>query len=282
MNFNPKVSIYLPTKNRSKLLKRAIKSIINQDYKNIELIIVDDCSSDDTFDVIKLLSNNFDIKLIKNKKSLGPCKSRNLAINLSTGEFITGLDDDDYFSKNNRISKFVEYTKSYMNKKIIFFDMSTALTSSSMQLRHSSKFVNSKQIREANYIGNQVFTSKYVFEKAGLFDPLMPAWQDWDLWIRFSKLGYDFKNIMLNSYTIDETHKFKRITNSKEFLIREAKNRLQSKISKPNFREKISHLITMLGYESVNPKPIELIYLLFSLRIRSFLENLIKFIKLRK
>lgn len=99
MNF-PLVSVYIPTRNRSKLLHRAVHSVLEQSYDNFEVIIVDDGSTDETYTIAKELENqNKNIIVLRNEIARGACVSRNLAISHSKGEYITGLDDDDYSKK---------------------------------------------------------------------------------------------------------------------------------------------------------------------------------------
>jgi len=103
MNENPLVTVYIPTYNRLELLKRAVKSVLDQDYSNIELIVVDDGSSDGTVDYLECVSQaDQRVRYFVNEVNSGACVSRNKAIWAEKGEFITGLDDDDYFL-NDRI-----------------------------------------------------------------------------------------------------------------------------------------------------------------------------------
>ena len=271
-----RVTVYIVTRNRSKLLIRAVKSVISQDYKNLELIVVNDDSTDDTKKVIDTLSKNFDIKLISNTTNIGPCSSRNLAILQASGEYVTGLDDDDFFSKSNRISSFYEHAKINQNSKLIFFDTATSITSDKKIIINQKSFVNLKNIRQSNYIGNQVFTKKEVYISAGLFDPLMPAWQDWDLWIRMANLGYNFKNIQLNSQVIDESHEYLRITNSSNTKIRIAKQRLESKLNHLSLYEKSSLISAMLNYKNMFARPKDLFYLLIAFRLRELFKSIKK------
>jgi len=90
----PLVSIIIPTYNRSQYLKRAINSVLNQTYDNIELIIVDDNSNDDTMFIIKNFKDKR-IRYIKNLRNMGSSFSRNEGLAISKGEYINFLDDDD-------------------------------------------------------------------------------------------------------------------------------------------------------------------------------------------
>src|SRR3954470_16498002 len=100
------VSIYIPTKNRLSLLKRAVDSVLAQTVRNIELIVVSDGSEDETCDYIRSIKSDIQVQLIHNQKSLGACAARNQAIELAQGYYITGLDDDDYFMPH-RIESFL-------------------------------------------------------------------------------------------------------------------------------------------------------------------------------
>jgi glycosyltransferase involved in cell wall biosynthesis len=110
----PLISVYIPTYNRLELLKRAVQSVQNQTYKNFEIIIVDDNSSDGTQDfLVGLAKVDSRICYFFKDKNSGACVSRNIAINLAQGELITGLDDDDYFLPH-RLEFFLDY---WVNKR---------------------------------------------------------------------------------------------------------------------------------------------------------------------
>lgn len=103
-NFDDKVSIIIPTYKRSKIfLGRAIDSLLKQTYNNIEVVIVDDNAADELGkfrrEVSELIESYKDtrIKYIQNRINLGGSLSRNEGINVSTGEYITFLDDDDKY-----------------------------------------------------------------------------------------------------------------------------------------------------------------------------------------
>ena len=98
MTKHPKVSILLNCFNEEKFIKRALKSILNQTYKNWKLIIWDDASTDNTIKIIKLFKDKR-IKLFRNKKNLGLGKSRIKAQKYLKGEYISILDADDFFEK---------------------------------------------------------------------------------------------------------------------------------------------------------------------------------------
>ncbi len=102
----PLVSCIIPTYNRSELVCRAIKSVLNQTYKNIEVIVVDDGSEDNTKKVVLSIKDSR-IKYIRLHRNFGPAFARNIGIVNAEGEFIAFLDSDDYFLPE-KIQKQVE------------------------------------------------------------------------------------------------------------------------------------------------------------------------------
>ena len=108
-NSDFKISVILTNYNGMPFLEKSVDSIISQTYKNFELIIVDDCSTDDSSKFLKSL--NFDrLKLIFNKKNIGQTLSLNKAIKLSNGSFIARMDSDD-ISTRNRFKEQINYFK---------------------------------------------------------------------------------------------------------------------------------------------------------------------------
>ena len=90
----PKLSINILTKNRAELLKKALDSVANQSFKDYEVVVVDDGSTDETQKVI-LSYNHVIIKLLNHQSSLGITQSRQEALRASGGEYVAILDDDD-------------------------------------------------------------------------------------------------------------------------------------------------------------------------------------------
>ncbi|MCA9748225.1 MAG: glycosyltransferase [Romboutsia sp.] len=130
--FKPKVSIIIPFYNRIDNTISALESAINQTYKNIEVLLIDDCSTDDTDRIIKYIKNKNNVKLITQNNNKGPAVARNRGILEATGEYIAFLDSDDVFShekieeqlkimsKHNKNISYTSYIqRSEMGDKII-------------------------------------------------------------------------------------------------------------------------------------------------------------------
>jgi teichuronic acid biosynthesis glycosyltransferase TuaG len=154
------VDIILPNYNKEFFLAEAINSVIDQNYDNWKLLIIDDCSTDNSRKIIQKFSNNEKIKIIYLKKNMGVSFARNLGMRLSNSKYISFLDSDDlwtpnklkeqinFMEKNNHIFTYTDYTpflvKNNLRKKIItpnyfnfetFIDNSAIGTSTMMILR---------------------------------------------------------------------------------------------------------------------------------------------------
>jgi len=219
------ITVYIPTKNRLDLLKRAVNSVLSQTHRPIELIVVSDGSDDGTCDYVNGLIENISIALIHNDTSVGACAARNQAIDVAQGEFITGLDDDDIFLPH-RLATFLAEWRRQQEQGVRFsclFDRRIVNAGDNVALWDTEATVSAEQIVQSNAVGNQVFTTPQRMKDAGRFDPAMPAWQDWDMWVRLIKTGGPAYSIQANTYIMDISHEFERITKkSSEKIIRAA------------------------------------------------------------
>ncbi|UVC11663.1 glycosyltransferase family 2 protein [Rhizobium sp. TH2] len=104
-----KFSVIIPVYNRPVLLRRALLSCVNQSYKNVEIIVIDDCSAIPVEDICKNLGDDR-IQCIRNNVNLGFSESRNLGLALSTGDYLSFLDSDDVLSldKFSRVADFID------------------------------------------------------------------------------------------------------------------------------------------------------------------------------
>ena len=117
------VSIIMPSWNTGKYIAKSMESVINQSYENWELIIVDDCSTDNTDDVVKSYLKDGRIKYLKNDKNSGAALTRNKALREAQGEWVAFLDSDDlwmpgklerqlaFMKSNGYVLSYTEYEK---------------------------------------------------------------------------------------------------------------------------------------------------------------------------
>ena len=100
VNLKDRIDIILPNYNSEKYIRQTIKSIINQEYKNWKLLIIDDCSNDKTKKILKNFSKHKKIKIFWLKKNRGAGYSRNYALKKSNAPFVAFIDSDDLWKKN--------------------------------------------------------------------------------------------------------------------------------------------------------------------------------------
>jgi len=183
---NSLVTIIMPTYNRSRTIDRAMKSILNQTYKNFELIIIDDGSKDNTVEKIKKYDDNR-IKLIELETNMGANYARNQGLQKAKGKYITFQDSDDEALKN-KISDSIKFLEDN-ECDIIFCNVSVFNKNKYKSLIKEQ--INDKQIFEkllwGNYISLEaIFAKKYVFDDIK-FDDELTRFQDWDLLLRIAQ-----------------------------------------------------------------------------------------------
>ena len=111
---NDLVSIIMPSYNTSEYISESIESVVKQTYSNWELIIVDDCSTDNTDAVVGEYLDDSRIRYLKNEKNSGAAFSRNRALREAKGRWIAFLDSDDIWSEN-KLEKCLCFAKGCMN-----------------------------------------------------------------------------------------------------------------------------------------------------------------------
>lgn len=118
MEINPKISVVVPVYNVSKYLRRCVDSILKQEYENLEIILVDDGSTDDSSEICDTYSSFQNIK-VYHKVNGGLSSARNYGINKASGDYISFIDSDDWISENY-FSSFIDGVK--RNAEIIVGD----------------------------------------------------------------------------------------------------------------------------------------------------------------
>lgn len=242
---NPLVTVYIPTYNRVDLLKRAVESVRQQTYQNLEIIIVDDCSTDNTHQYLEEVSKQDSrIRYFIKEKNSGACVSRNIAIANAKGEFITGLDDDDYFL-NSRISDFLKYAK--INKILFSHYIEIDKFNKYRKIKSLKKSIMWKDLLFYNYIGNQIFFHKDLKEVL-LYDYKLNILQDLEAWLNILK-NKNIRAIGIESYSyfIDKSHPHERISKFNNERVIQALNYISEK-HKLNFIQKLLIKTYIIGY----------------------------------
>lgn len=188
MQNKPLVSVVIPTYNRSNTILASVNSVLNQTYKNIELIVVDDCSTDDTEKIILSMGDQR-IKYIKLERNSGACVARNTGIKKSSGIYIAFNDSDDEWLPE-KTKKQLDFLQK-KNADIVLCKMECR-TPENKFIHNFPSIENDKQISYKELLKYNSASTQTIFGKAEcfkdiLFDSTMPRLQDWDETLRLSK-----------------------------------------------------------------------------------------------
>lgn len=192
-----KVSVIIPTYNVEKYIEEAMSSILNQTYKNIEVIVVDDCSTDRTYEILKDICKYDDrIKIYKNDKNMKICYSLNRALKESTGSYIVRMDGDD-ISDLDRIETQLKFLKN--NKDIDLVGTSTiCINEDGKELSRTTMLDDFNKLKKivkfSSPISHIWMCKKEVYEKLNGYRDI-PYVEDYDFLLRLITSGYKFCNI---------------------------------------------------------------------------------------
>ncbi len=188
------VSIILPTHNREKTVTRALNSLFEQTYKNIEIIIINDASTDDTGKIIsKFSKKDTRIVILNNETGLGLAESLNKGIKRATGKYIARLDDDDFWCDKMKLEKQVDFLEK--NKEYVL--VGGGAKKIDKNGKELSKYLlpeRDEDIKKEILISNvlvhiAVLFRKEAWEKVGGYDKKFDGIEDWELWLRMGTIG---------------------------------------------------------------------------------------------
>ncbi|HDD44817.1 MAG TPA: glycosyltransferase [Candidatus Desulfofervidus auxilii] len=180
----PKVSVIIPTYNRANFLKEAIESVLNQTYKDYELIIVDDGSTDETQKIIAQYKNKLKYIVIPHH---GVSKARNVGIKRAKGEFIAFLDSDDLWHPKKlevQINFFDNHHNAIICQTEEIWLRNGKRVNPKKYHKKPSGMMFEKSLERCLISPSAVMMHKTLFEKVGLFDESFPACEDYDMWLR--------------------------------------------------------------------------------------------------
>lgn len=154
----PVVSVIIPAYNAEKTIEKCLDSLFNQTLKEIEIIVINDCSKDNTLKILKKYKNK--IKLIDNKKNLGPAGSRNKGLDVAQGKYIGFVDADDWVAPN-----MYELMSSKMNDEVDLVACSriNVTKSGEKQIINKNKDTDAKAFtKTSNYNCDKLFKREII------------------------------------------------------------------------------------------------------------------------
>lgn len=206
------ITVIIPSYNNGKYIEQSIISVLEQSYKNLELIIIDDNSIDETSEVLKKYNNNQRVKIVLRDQTGSIGKARNDAIDLAEGEFLAFLDSDDYWD-SEKLSKQISYSDNYdiicsngfvvnSNNEIIK-DQCLSGFSKSQEIQFTD------ELQENFIITSSVLLKKNIINKESNFPETKGfVAEDYYLWLHLMSKG-------ANCYFINENLVFYRMLDAK-------------------------------------------------------------------
>ena len=250
LKINPLVTVYITNYNYGKFIKKAINSVLNQTFKNYELIIIDDGSKDKSVEIIKEFQNKKNIKIIY-QKNKGLVVSNNLALRLSKAKYIMRLDSDDWLDphaleimsnileRDKRISLvFPDYYEVDKNGKIL-----------RQMRRHNFKKV---KLFDQPAHGACTMIRKENLLDIGGYDEEFNCQDGYYLWLKFIK-KYVVRNVNLPLFYYRQ-HEKNLTKNNKRILLNRSKI-----ISKLQIKEKNKKILAILPIRGLKLNPNSLV-----------------------
>ena len=184
----PTISVVIPAYNSEKTIKETIDSVLNQTYSDLELIVVNDGSTDATLDVILTIDDSR-VKVFSHPNSGAPV-SRNRGLTESKGEYISFLDADDLWTPEKLDTQLNALFRN--PNAALAYSWTDRINEGSQFVCHGSQFSFTgyvlPQLLLTDIVGNgsNPLIRKLALEKVGGFDEQLPNAQDWDLWLRLA------------------------------------------------------------------------------------------------
>jgi glycosyltransferase involved in cell wall biosynthesis len=205
----PRISIIMPVLNGEKLIGHAIRSIVNQSFRNYELIVVDDGSTDKTAEQIAAFRSQIHINCIRHEAPQGIARSVNDGIRHAAGEMIAFLDhDDEWFP--NFLSTQVAHLDQHPDVGMVHSDFQTIDIDGNI-IEASVAVCRQRGMRPSGHVfphlfmdsfivGNSVVVRKECFNRLGVFDEIL-RWGDYHMWLRIARhYKVDYVDQVLTKY----------------------------------------------------------------------------------
>ena len=258
----PIITVYITNHNYGVYIKKAIDSVLEQSYKNIDLIIIDDASTDQSKKIIKKYEKNESIRIIYNNKKIGLIKSSNIAIRASKGNFILRLDADDYLDKKCLKTLYSKIGKNN-NIAIVYSDYYEIDNKDNILIKQKQIDINSKNtLKDRPVLAACCLIRKSSLFSVNLYDEEFNRQDGYDLWYKLIK-EFDFKYISKPLFFYRKHSK--NLTSDKTLLYK-----TRSQILKKYAYEKIKKL-NIIGIGAVRGKKIENVHSLKKIKKKPLL-----------
>ncbi len=184
------ISVIIPTYNREKTILGSVKSVLEQTWKDLELIVVDDASSDNTERMIQNI-DDLRVKYIRQPHNQGACAARNRGIEAAQGEYIAFQDSDDIWHKD-KLEKQINFLK-LKSADMVYCGMNRYMNGRKKYFPSDQKKeekLTVEKLLKKNKISTQTILLKQSAAKSVMFDPKLKRLQDWDFALRVLTADY--------------------------------------------------------------------------------------------
>lgn len=190
------ISVVIPTYNRAALVKRAIESVLAQSYSRLEIIVVDDASSDDTADVINTMRDGR-IRYLPQQENAGASVSRNIGVQAATGEYVAYLDSDDTWEPT-KIERQLAAVNSRSDPSRVVCYTQTIIDNGVSRTYMPRRAIGDKEPIADYILSDQglIHTSTLLLHKslalAVPFNSRYRVMEDWDVFLTLEKMDVDW------------------------------------------------------------------------------------------
>lgn len=191
----PLVSIITATYNGQKYIREAIESVIAQDYPNKEYLIINDASTDQTWEIIASYTEKYPrIRLINNEKNLERSLSRTRGIEESKGDLIAFLDDDDIWTSPQKLSKQVAFflqnpDYSLLGTDVNVIDEHWTLTEKFIRIREKNHILKANFLKSNQFIFSTIMAKRVDLREVWWFVDGHFLGEDYELWLKLGQRG---------------------------------------------------------------------------------------------
>ena len=229
-----KVTVYITNHNYGKYIKNSIESVLNQSYKNFELIIIDDGSSDNSREIINEYENNTKVTIIFQKQK-GLNISNNVAIRLAKGEYIIRLDADDWLDKN-ALKILCKYLDNNKDRVLVFPDYFEVDDEGVIINRIKRHNFDKVTLLDRPAHGACTLIRKRYLKEVGMYDENFSCQDGYDIWLR---LTYKYKVGNINKPLFFYRRHEKNLTNNNTRILN-TRLLMTKKFINKSFKKKFS------------------------------------------
>lgn len=210
---SPALSVIVANYNNEQYLAACLDSVLTQSWKDLEIVVCDDCSTDDSIAILDEYANArpAQVRVLQNRSNMGVTRTRHLAICKARGRYITTLDADDYYDNPEKLQREMELLLNHKDKSgadIIAFSNIALVSDDRTLIRLAGQPENLKEGRVLNdimcrscMIPRDFVMRRDLYFQVGGYDFEIPLYEDWDLKIRLAaQVEYRYTGVIGTAY----------------------------------------------------------------------------------